>query len=96
MMSKNTELHTNPHVEAAAIEMLAVNLKYPDVTDDEEHAKAASQIIDRCWSLMGLPDPEDLTIKQVARHDAAMQAILDRAFKMERALIRARLVSKHN
>jgi|HubBroStandDraft_6_1064221.scaffolds.fasta_scaffold283917_3 hypothetical protein len=93
-MAQATKLHTNPHVEAATIQMLAVNLKHEDATD--EYGEVAGQIIDRCWSLMGLPDPEDLTVKQLARHDAVMEAILDRAFKMERALTRARLVSKHN
>jgi len=92
-MTRITKLQTNPHVQAAAIEMLAVNLKHGDT---DEYGDEAAQVIARCYSRMGLPDTEDLTIKQLARHDAAMEAILGRADKMERALIRARLVSKHN
>lgn len=93
-MIRITKIQTNPHVEAAAIEMLAVNLKHGDATD--EYGEEAGQVITRCFSRMGLPDPEHLTIKQLARHDVVMDEILERAHKMERALLRARLVSKHN
>jgi hypothetical protein len=89
-MTQITKIQTNPHVEAAAIEMLAVNLKHGDATD--EYGEEAGQVITRCHSRMGLPD----SAKQLARHGVVMDAILERAVKMERALIRARLVSKHN
>jgi len=89
-----TKLDTNPHIEAAAIALLAVNLKHQDVTD--EYGDEASQVIDGCYSLMGLQSRDGLTAKQQGRLDAVMEMIQGKALKMERVLRSARLVSKRD
>jgi hypothetical protein len=90
-----TQISKNPHVQAAAIALLAVNRKHVDVTD--EYGEKAGWVIDQCLSAMGLPSGyEKATPRQQARLDAATDIILELAGKMERALGTARLLSGCN
>jgi len=90
------KLNKNPHVGAAAVELLAVNLKHgPDAGD--EYGAEAGPVLERCCAQFGLPaDERTHTRKQQELDDAVSDAIPDLAEKMERALVSARLLSKRN
>jgi hypothetical protein len=81
----------NPHVQAAAVELLAVNLKHADITD--EYGEEAGEVLTRCLSQMGLPSSDQkLTPKQQTLDDAVTEAIQGLCNKMEAALVKARLL----
>ena len=87
-------LDKNPQVIRAAAELLAVNLKYGDDGGSDEYGAEAGAVIGRCFSRMGVPDPDlgKLTRKQWAVSDTVMEAVNSLETRMERALQRAKLV----
>jgi O-phosphoseryl-tRNA(Cys) synthetase len=85
----------NPHVQAAAVALLALIPKHPDNTD--EYADEAGGVLERCHSLMGLPHNNlKLTRKQQSREDSVTEAIQGMADERKRVLVGARILSKHN
>jgi len=81
----------NPHVQAAAVELLAVYLKHADNTD--EYAEEAGEVLTRCFSRMGLPSSDQkLTPKQQTLDDTVTEAIQGLFWAMEAALVKARLL----
>jgi len=89
MPTKVPKHSKSPLVQLAAVELLAVNLKHADVTD--EYRKAAGQVFTRCHSQMEAPE---LTREQrLTREDRLTESIRRLSAQMEAALVKARLLS---
>jgi hypothetical protein len=81
----DAQLRKNPHVQAAAIAHLTVEVEYTgDEDDEDEFSERSGEALTRCLSLMGFS----------SSNDAVTEAILELSTKMRAALIKARLLSR--
>jgi len=85
-MSKNIELHTNPHVQSAAIGLLAVNMEYTgEEPNADQFGDRAGQAIAGCYTAMGMSENSPFA-------DHVSTAVEEMSDKMRVVLIKAGLL----
>jgi hypothetical protein len=91
------KVRKNAHVQQAAVETLALLIKYRKDRGSDEYGAEAGPVLGRCFIRMGLP-PEDtkLTPKQQLFTDVVIDEVGNLAYKMAAVLAKTRLLPTLN
>jgi hypothetical protein len=92
------KIRKNPHVQFATVALLAVNVKYGKEGGSDEYGEEAGPVLEACERRMGLPEEtlnnEWMTPEQQLVKDTVEDEVMELAFRMERTLVKAGLLSK--
>jgi hypothetical protein len=98
-MTQIERIRKNPDVQLAAVALLAVNVKYREDAGGDEYGDEAGPILTAVERRMNLPSTynnEWATPEQKLVNDTIECEVMELAHRMERALVKAGLLSKHN